>query len=144
MPSKRGKQQTYSRIKRTNIIIKEPHREDCPKRHAHIYILGKLYRIPVLLDSGSHIFLINQLLVNDLHIPYHSRAKAVQIQGFTGEAISFSRSHFTKPLYPEIRTNKHLSLVTCEIAPAGKYRMIIPFGWWHQEHPLKNNANPDM
>jgi len=21
--------------------------------------------------------------------------------------------------------------------------MIIPFGWWHQEHPIKNIANPD-
>jgi len=79
MPSKRGKQQTYSRIKRTDIIIKEPYRYDCPKGHAHIYILGKLYPIPVLLDSGSHIFLINEPLVNDRHIPYHSRAKAVQI-----------------------------------------------------------------
>ena len=83
MPSKRDTQQTCSGIKRTDIIIKEPHRYDCPKGHAHIYILGKLYRISVLLDSGSHISLINEPLVNDLHIPYHSRAKVVQIQGFT-------------------------------------------------------------
>jgi len=152
MPFKRGKQQTYGLIKRTDIIINEPQRYDCPERHAHIYILGKRYRIPVLLDSGSNIFLINEQLVKDLDIPYHSRADAVQIQGFTGEAISSGGSHFTKPLYLEIGTNtlyleigtnKHLSLVSCETAPAGKYGMIIPFGWWHQEHPIKNIANPD-
>jgi len=143
MPSKRGKQQSYDRIKRTDITINEPHRYDCPEGHAHIYILGKHYRIPVLLDSGSNIFLINEQLVKDLHSPYHSQADAVQIQGFTGEAISSGGSHFTKPLYLEIGTNKHLSLVSCEIAPAGKYGMIIPFGWWHQEHPIKNIANPD-
>jgi len=143
MPSKGGKQQTYGRNKPTDIIINEPQRYDCPEGHVHIDILGKPYRIPVLLDSGSNIFLINEHLVKDLHIPYHSQADAVQIQGFTGEAISSGGSHFTKPLYPEIGTNKHLSLVSCEIAPAGKYRMIIPFGWWHQEHPTKNIANPD-
>jgi len=143
MSSKRSKQQSYGRIKRTDIIINEPHRYDCPEGHAHIYILGKRYRIPVLLDSGSNIFLINKQLVKDLHIPYHSRADAVQIQGFTGEAILSGGSHFTKPLYLEIGTNKHLSLVSCEIALAGKYGLIIPFGWWHQEHPIKNIANPD-
>jgi len=107
MPSKRGKQQIYGRIKRTDIIINEPQRYDCPEEHPHIYILGKRYRIPVLLDSGSNIFLINEQLVKDLHISYHSRADAVQIQGFTGEAISSAGSHFTKPLYLEIGTNKH-------------------------------------
>jgi len=48
-----------------------------------------------------------------------------------------------KPLYLEIGTNKYLSLVSCEIAPAGKCGMIIPFGWRHQEHPIKNIATPD-
>ena len=37
-----------------------------------------------------------------------------------------------------------MPLVSCEIAPAGKYGMIIPFGWWHQEHPIENIANPDI
>ena len=143
MPSKRGKRQAYGCIKRTDIIINEPQRYDCPEGYAHIYILGKRYRIPVLLDSGSNIFLINEQLVKDLHIPYHSRADAVRIQGFTGEAISSGGSHFTKPLYLEIGTNNHLSLVSCEIAAAGKYGMIIHFGWWHQEHPIKNIADPD-
>ena len=143
MPSKWGKRQTYSRIKRTDIIINKPQCYDCPEKHPHIYILGKHYQIPVLLDSVSNIFLINEQLVKDLQISYHFRADAVQIQGFTGEAISSGGSHFTKSLYLEIGTNKHLSLVSCEIAPAEKYGMIIPFGWWHQQHPIKNIANPD-
>jgi len=73
MPSKRGKRQTHGRNKPTDIIINEPQCYDCPEGHAHIYIFGKRYRIPVLLDSGSNIFLINEQLVKDLHIPYHSR-----------------------------------------------------------------------
>ena len=28
-------------------------------------------------------------------------------------------------------------MVSCEIVDAGKYNMIIPFGWWHQAHPIK-------
>ena len=34
-------------------------------------------------------------------------------------------------------------MVSCEIANAGKYDMIIPFGWWHEEHPIKNIANSE-
>jgi len=29
-------------------------------------------------------------------------------------------------------------MVSCAIADAGKYDMIIPFGWWHHEHPIEN------
>ena len=29
-------------------------------------------------------------------------------------------------------------MVSCEIADAGNYDMIIPFGWWNQEHPIRN------
>ena len=145
--SKRDKRLLQLRPKRTDRRadprIREPKRYNCPEGHAHIYILGKRYRIPVLLDSGSNIFLINEQLVEDLHIPYHSRTDAVQIQGFTGESISSGGTNFTKPLFLEIGSNKHLSLVSCEIAPAGKYGMIIPFGWWHQEHPITDIANPE-
>ena len=34
-------------------------------------------------------------------------------------------------------------MVSCEIANAGKYNMIIPFGWWHEEHLIKNVAKPE-
>jgi len=34
-------------------------------------------------------------------------------------------------------------MVSCEIAHVGKYDMIIPFGWWHHEHPTKNIETPE-
>jgi len=143
--SKRGKQQLQLRPKRRDRQagpdIREPKRNNCPEGHAHIYILGKRYRIPVLLDSGSNILLINEQLVKDLLIPYHSRTDAVQIQGFTGESIASGGTNFTKPLFLEIGNNQYLSLISCEIAPAGKYGMIIPLGWWHQEHSITDIAN---
>jgi len=33
-------------------------------------------------------------------------------------------------------------MISCEIANAGRYDLIIPFGWWHNEHPLRNIVNP--
>ena len=29
-------------------------------------------------------------------------------------------------------------MVSCKIVDAGKYDIIIPFGWCHQEHLIKN------
>ena len=74
-------------------IAQEPQRYQCPEGHAYIYLLGNRYRIPVLLDSGSNIFLINKTLVQDLNIPYESRTDAVPIQGITSETISTGGSH---------------------------------------------------
>ena len=33
-------------------------------------------------------------------------------------------------------------MVSYDIADAGKYDMIIPFGWWYQEHPIRNIETP--
>jgi len=33
-------------------------------------------------------------------------------------------------------------MISCEIANTGRYDLIIPFGWWHNEHPLKNITDP--
>ena len=35
-------------------------------------------------------------------------------------------------------------MVSCEIVDAGKYDMIIPFGWWHQEHQIKTIETPSQ
>jgi len=43
----------------------------------------------------------------------------------------------------EIGTNGHTTMVSCEIAVAGKYDMIIQSGWWHHEHPIKNIEMPE-
>ena len=96
----------------------------------------------MLLDSGSNIFLINKTLVQDPNIPYETRSDAILIQGFTGQTISTCSSRYTHPLYLEIGQNHQLSLVSCEIAPAGKYGMIILIGWWHLEHPISKIADP--
>ena len=141
MPHKRKLEHSYPSGKRRLIVAKELPRYETPEGHAHIYVFGKRYRIPVLLDSGSNIFLINERIVQDLNIPFETRTDAIQIHGFTGEAISSGGSHYTHPIYLEIGTNHHLSLVSCEIAPAGKYGMIIPLEW-NKEHPITNLDEP--
>ena len=88
--------------KRKKTIAQEPHSYQCPEGHAHIYVFGNRYRIPVLLESGSNIFLINKTLVQDLNIPYETRSDAILIQGFTSETISTGGSHYTHPHYLEI------------------------------------------
>ena len=35
-------------------------------------------------------------------------------------------------------------MVSCEIVEAGKYDLLIHFGWWHQEHPIKNIQTPSQ
>ena len=42
----------------------------------------------------------------------------------------------------EIGRNGHRSHISCEIVSAGKYDLIIPFGWWHNEHPLSHIEDP--
>ena len=42
----------------------------------------------------------------------------------------------------EIGANGYRSLISCEIANVGRYDLIIPVGWWHNEHPLNNIADP--
>ena len=41
----------------------------------------------------------------------------------------------------EIGTHGHRSMISCEIGNAGRYDLIIPFGWWHNEHALKYIAD---
>jgi len=146
MPIKCGNLQLPLGPKRTDLRahpkIREAQRYNCPEGPVHIYILGKCYRICFLFDPGSNIFLINEQLVEDLHIPYHLRTNVVQIQGFTGATISSGGPNLTKPLFLEIGNNNHLSLVSREIAPAGKYGMIIQLGQWYPEHPITKITNP--
>ena len=84
--------------KQNKAIAQEPQRYQCPEGHAHIYVLGNRFQIPLLLDSGSNIFLINETLIHDLNIPYESRTDTIPIQGFTGETITAGGSHYTHPL----------------------------------------------
>ena len=89
-----------------------------------------------------NIFLINQNLVKNLHIPYETRQTALPILTFEGTNASYGGKHFTHPILLEIGRNGHRSHISCEIASAGKYDLIIPFGWWHNEHLLSHLEDP--
>jgi len=71
-------------------------------------------------------------------VPYEIRENPLKITAFKGEVSSTRGKYYSHPIDLEIGTNGHTTMVSCEIADACKYDMIIPFGWWHHEHPIKN------
>jgi len=109
---------------------------------AFLFISNKLYKIRVLLDSSSNTSLINQNTGRALKVPYGIRENSLKITGFDGEIFSIRRKYFSHPIKLEIRTNGHKTIISCEIADSGKYDIIIPFGWWHQEHRITILENP--
>ena len=119
-----------------------PKHYDCLEGSAFLFISDKRHKIRVLLDSGSNIFLLNQKTARSLKIPYEIRETPLQITAFNGEGSATGGKYYSHSIKLEIRTNRHTSIVYCEIADAGKYDIIIPFGWWHQEHPIKNIETP--
>jgi len=96
----------------------------------------------VLLDSGSNIFLLNEKLVNQFEIPYEVRRKVIDIVACDGVVASSGGKKYSHPITLEIG-NGHRSTVSAEIAAAGQYDLVIPFGWWYKEHPLSNLENPE-
>ena len=127
--------------KRTKLKTSPKH-YDCPEVSAFLFVSDKRHKIKVLLDSGSNIFLLNQKTARSFKIPYEIRETPLQIIAFNGEISSTGGKYYSHLIKLEIGTNGHTSMVSCEIADAGKYDMIIPFGWWHQEHPIKNIETP--
>ena len=118
-----------------------PRHYECPEEDAFIYIADKRHKIRVLLDSGSNIFLLNQQTARKIiKVPYETRKIPLKITAFNGETSATGGKYYTHPNKLEIGKNGHTTMVSCEIANAGKYDMIIPFGWWHEEHPIKNIA----
>ena len=103
----------------------------------------KRHKIRVLLDSGSNIFLLNQQTARKIKVPYETRKIPLKITAFNGETSATGGKYYTHPIKLEIGKNGHTTMESCEIANAGKYDMIIPFGCWHEEHPIKNIAEPD-
>ena len=126
---KRKRMSTLPIGKRLQTRIPKPLHYDCPKGPAYIEAAGKRIRIRVLLDSGSNIFLINKDLVEHFNIPYETRQKALNILAFDGEVNTSGGKHFTHPILLEIGNNSHRTSISCEVAAAGKYDLIIPFGW---------------
>jgi len=122
--------------------IKKPKHYACPQGKAFIEIKGRKHEINVLLDSGSNIFLMTQDTARRLVIPTETRDSLLKLTAFDGETALTGGIFYTHPMLLEIGANGHRSIIACEIANAGKYDLIIPFGWWHDEHPLKNIVDP--
>jgi len=64
--------------------------------------------------------------------------------GFNGEVSSPGGKYYSHLIQIEIGTSGPTTIVSWEIADAGKYDMIIPFGGWHHEHPIKNIQTPEQ
>jgi len=86
--------------------------------------------------------LINKDLVEHFNIPYETRHKALNILACDGEINSSGGKHFTHTILRKIGNNGHPTSISCEVATAGKYDLIIPFGWWHKERPIANINEP--
>jgi len=114
--------------KRTKIKPNPQHYE-CPKGNAILVISDKRHKIRVLLDSGSNIFLLNQNTARTLKVPYEIRENPLKITAFNGEVSSTGGKYYSHPIQLEIGSNGHTTMVSFEIADAGKYDMIIPSGW---------------
>jgi len=85
---------------------------------------------------------MNQDTARRLEIATEARDSPLKITTFDGETAPIGGIFYTHPILLEIGANGHRSMISCEIANAGRYDLIIPFGWWHDEHPLKNIADP--
>jgi len=128
MNDKRKRKDTRPIGKRLRTQVPKPTHYECPEGPAFIEAAGNRIRVRVLLDSGSNIFMISKDLVEHFDIPYETRQKALNILAFDGEVNSSGGKHFTHPITLEIGNNGHRTNISCEVATAGKYDLIIPFG----------------
>jgi len=85
---------------------------------------------------------MNQDTARRLEIPTDARDSPVKVTTFDGETAPPGGIFYTHPILLEIGANGHRSMISCEIANAGSYDLIIPFGWSHNQHPLKNITDP--
>jgi len=107
--------------------IKKQKHYACPEGKAFIEINGQKHTINVLLDSGSNIFLMNQTTARRLKIPNEARDSRLKITSFDGETAPTGGTFYTHPILLEIGANGPRSMISCEIANAGRYDLIIPF-----------------
>jgi len=119
-----------------------PQYYECPEPNAFLVISDQWHQNNVILDSGSNLFLENQNTAHTLKVPYEIREIPLNITAFNGDVSSTRGKYESHPIQREIGTNGHTTIVSCEIADPGTYDMIIPFGWWQHEHPIKNIETP--
>jgi len=117
--------------------IKKPKHYASPQGKAFIELKGRKHAISVLLDSGSNIYLINQDTARRLEILTEASDSPLKITTFDGETAPTGGIFYTHPILLEIGANGHRSMISCEIANAGRYDLIIAFGWWHNDPPSK-------
>jgi len=86
--------------------------------------------------------LLNQDTEQRLEILTEARDSPLKITTFNAQTAPAREIFYTQPILLEIGANCHRSMISCEVANAGRYDLIIPFGWWHDEHPLNNIADP--
>jgi len=122
-------------------IPSSPKHYSCLGGHAKLEVEGKRMRIHVLLDSGASCFLISEKLFERLDILYKVRTKPIRIVGFDGLSSSSGGQRYTRPITREIG-NGHRSPISAEIAPTGRFDLIIPFGWLYHEHHLSQLHDP--
>jgi len=75
------------------------------------------------------MFLMNQKTAQWLEIPTEARDSPLKITTFDGETASTGGIFYTHPILLQIGANGHRSMISCEIPNAGRYDLIIPFGW---------------
>jgi len=121
--------------------IKKQKHYACPEEKAFIEIKGLKHAINLLLDSGSNIFLVNQDTALWWQIPTEAKDSRLKITTFDGQTTPTGGVFYTDPILLKIGANVHRTMISCEIANAGRYDLIIPFGWWHHEHSVKNIAD---
>src|SRR5437588_4617502 len=142
MSLKRKSSSTFEVRKRQRNDLPKPKRYECPEGNTIIETGGRRIKIRVLLDSGSNIFLLNTKLVREANIPYTTRPTAIEIKGLHSTITSRGGKRFTHPIVLEIGLNSHRSEISCEVADAGKYDLIIPARWC-KEHPLSEWKTPE-
>jgi len=119
-----------------------PKHYEYPEGWAYLETGGNRNQIRVLLDSGSNIFLLNEKLVSPFEKPYEVRQKPIEIVAFNGVAALSGGKKYSHSITLEIG-NGHRSTISAEIAAAGHYDLVIPFGWWYKEHPPSNLEDPE-
>jgi len=71
---------------------------------------------------------MNQDTARRLEILNEARDLPLKITTFDGETAPTEGIFYTHPIPLEIGANCHWSMISCEVANAGKYDLIIVFG----------------
>jgi len=111
----------YQNLTESSRPVKRPKHYACPQGKAFIELKGRKDAIKVLLDSGSNIFLMNQDTTRQLEMPTEARDSPLKITTFDGETAPTGGIFDTHPIPLEIGASVHRSMISCEIANAGRY-----------------------